>query len=631
MDCQQFLNNLFLRNAKQGQIISQARAVLGSLPIVLKALMDKSNSKIRVVTSANAVTGSTDMKSVVILPKVPLPNDKDDVTAYVDMAALLYGLIHHEVGHINDTAPGYMEQCSCELQGHLLNIIEDVRQENLHIRRFPAARAYLNALDVVMFKQGKLTAVSATDSPVRIFTGYLLYRLYAEFRNDPIARELYPSAKSAIEQVYPNGFLTRLNPIIAKFPAAASTQATFNMSLELMQFLAKEEKDEEERKQQDDSNQQASSGQSGNGSNQAGDQTQPQNTAGQKSGSDASSSEDPNSGTSNQASSSSGSPGDNSSSGDGTQSQPQQSNGAGNGAGGPKAPLTQLLQAPDMDDALGNIHEQARQQLDSMVKDKRGNTALDLTTKENLGQIDLAQGSLNLGAGHDLGPALTVSGPLRRKLMSQLDALTNPLKTADRKGRKLSGRHITRIISGDPRVFEVKDEGRDIDSAVLLLQDVSGSMSGEKVRVASQALFASAMAMSGIDGLELSAMTFPGNAVVIRSNESARRHQARFDLASYGGTPMTEAIQLGTRMLLATKRSRQLMIVLTDGAPDNHVTAATAIATAGAQGIEVYGIGILTNQFRPLFDQWQTINDLHELPEKLTSMIRDKVFGRLAA
>lgn len=632
MDYQTYMNDLFLKNAKKGRIISQLRATLGSLPIVLKALMDRSKKRIRVLTSASADTGSTDMVSTVTLPRVPLPTSEHDAESYVDMAALLYGLIHHEVGHINDTSTGYMEQCKSPLHAFVLNVIEDVRQENLHIKRFPGARQYLNALAMVMHKRGQFSTPTASDGPVKVFTSFLLYRLYAEFRNEPVAKDLYPSAKAAAEEVFTDGFLVRMAPIIAKFHGVNSTHAAFVMSQEVMAFLQKErdEVDKQDKANQDanSSNAPASQDATSNGGNTDADAS-PSSDSGQPASNDQSSQSPGNDdGGSEDASGSSGRNDQDQADGSNAGSQ---GSGKSDGSNGGKSPLAQLLDNPDMDDAPSGIHEQARQELQQIVSDKANQPTYDPASNELMGNLDQVQSNLVNGPGHDLRPGMSLSGQLRRKLLSQLDALTHPNKRASFKGRKLSSRNLSRIISGDPRVFEVCDEGYEVDTAVLLLQDVSGSMEGEKIKVAAQALYATALSMSGIDGLQLSAMTFPGNSIVLRPNENARRHQSRFELGAWGSTPMTEALQVGTRMLVQSGKARLIMIVLTDGRPDNHDTSATAIAAAQAQGIEVYGVGILTPQYRDLFDKWVTITDLQELPEKLSAMVRDKVFDRLVA
>src|SRR5690606_26504533 len=116
--------------------------------------------------------------------------------------------------------------------------------------------------------------------------------------------------------------------------------------------------------------------------------------------------------------------------------------------------LDELLDDPDMDSAMSGIHEQAREQLKDLVGEKKSDPSYDAAASELLGDIEANQERLHTGRQHDLRQATSVAGPLRRKLLSQLDALTNPNKRASAKGRKLSGRHLSRIISGDPRVFE---------------------------------------------------------------------------------------------------------------------------------------------------------------------------------
>ena len=122
------------------------------------------------------------------------------------------------------------------------------------------------------------------------------------------------------------------------------------------------------------------------------------------------------------------------------------------------------------------------------------------------------------------------------------------------------------------------------------------------------------------------------SAIVMPFGKNPRSIKDNFQLKADGwSTPMAQGITYGTRLLRATQRRRKIMVVLTDGEPDNAVTAATAIAVAQAQGIEVYGIGILTDSVKNLFPQWTVIQQIDQLPTRLVGLLRKKVLESLVA
>lgn len=640
------LRALFAKNSHPGNVLAAIRASLGSLPIVLKALMDSSKKRIGIMVDRRATTGSTDCETVVRLPMVPLPTSSDDVDAYVRIAAFYYGLIHHEVGHINRTDMDAYRACSSKLLLHILNIVDDVWQELQHIKAMPASRRYLDALMMAGALKGMFGPVSTNGHPTSVFTSYLLYRLRAEYRKDPVSTDLYPSAKAAMEAVFTHGVVARMQPVLAQFQQVNSSGDALVLATQLVQFLKdeKDKADEEQRQQQqskkspqqqtspnqddDEDQQNQSSSDSSEDDSGAGDDDQTQTPSGD--GSDADSNDD-SSDTSDDVDTRNGE--DDSDPGDESDDDSQQQGSGNSDVSGKKNALEQLLDDQNMEHAVGDIHEKAKEVLEQAVQQVDADETCDPSDAIVHQDIESITGKLSKGANHDMAPAQAVAMPIRRLLMKELTALTDEDVHVGLQGRRLSGRHLSRIATNDPRIFEKVDSGYALDTAILLVEDVSASMStGNRIQMASQANYAAASALHGIEGLEIGAMAFPGNAIVMPFGKNPRSIKDNFQLKADGwSTPMAQGITYGTRLLRATQRRRKIMVVLTDGEPDNAVTAATAIAVAQAQGIEVYGIGILTDSVKNLFPQWTVIQQIDQLPTRLVGLLRKKVLESLVA
>ena len=89
---------------------------------------------------------------------------------------------------------------------------------------------------------------------------------------------------------------------------------------------------------------------------------------------------------------------------------------------------------------------------------------------------------------------------------------------------------------------------------------------------------------------------------------------------------MAEGVLLGQRLLATRDSARRILIIITDGQPDNPVVKTeVAILAAERAGIEVFGLGIATDAGRHLFRQWSMINHVTELPRTLMGLLRQRM------
>lgn len=721
MDLQGQIHSLFIRNTgnKQG-MLSAARAALGSLPMVARALLKKAKKPLRIVIDRHATTGSTDCETLIRLPVIPMPTSEDDIEGALDLAALMYGLIHHEVGHCNHSDISVIRAARSGLEQALTNIIEDVRMENAHIRELPSSRAYLDAMNLVMAKQGKWGVVHQGLTPECVFLNYVLCRVNAVYRNEALSLNVLAEMRSMMETTFTPEITMSLDEVLEEMATLMDSRDSFNLARKVVTLLQNEqqtseqqesdqqqqkqppqssdssdEAEDEQSQQQGDSDQTDDSEADSQGESskddaqdQPGDPTGDDEATGEGDSSDANddSSQQDASGTNDQGdgdqsdatedqsgdssdSTEGKSPGDSGDSDTGqsgtdgqSQSQdqdaPEQSDGDsqgqattpgqtstdGEGQGNqPPSTISQKLQQvlSNTDDKGSDRHDAAHEMLQQLVEAIAEHCYPSLDLEDAISQLEASvnlggkhgeqSGDLVTGANHDLDAGYSAAQDIRRRLLSELDARTNADVFVGQKGRRLSSRHLDRVMTGDPRVFRNTVEGMAPSTAVMLVQDVSGSMYGERISLASQALYATAIALEGIEGIEVGAMAFPGNGKVIGFGESPRFRQANFQLDAWGCTPMAEGINVVTQALLEQQQTRRLMVVLTDGEPDNAPLAQAMIATAESYGIEVFGVGIQTDSVKRLFKRWIEIHDINQLPDRLVSLVRDEVMLSMAA
>ena len=190
--------------------------------------------------------------------------------------------------------------------------------------------------------------------------------------------------------------------------------------------------------------------------------------------------------------------------------------------------------------------------------------------------------------------ALQVSAGLRARLQGMLQAQIRQEVGMGRRGR-LCPAKLYRLQIGNPLLFRKVEEKGGLNTAVHILMDVSGSMRGQAIIMARQACFALAKGMAEIKGLNVAVTAFPA----LESEDSVypvMQHGARAvpypNIDTYGSTPLAAALWWVVQAMLTLKENRKLILLLTDGQPDNLSTAEFAVKSAQKAGFEVYGIGI---------------------------------------
>lgn len=607
------------------QLLRKTRALVAGLPLIAQAMVAQSNLKIRLRSTHSG--GMTDGETVWIQPSV-MPLSEMEADEFVVNAALQLGLLHHEVGHVNQT--DFKARLPQGIVGTLANILEDVRQENLHIASNRAGRKYLDSLSMAAIITGMHGEVTADDSPLGVFTSYLLYRSRAEFRKEPWFEPLADSAEKVMEQIFPKGITHRLDLLLDEQAKLRSTAEAISLAKRIAAFLQKEKEEAEKQAQQqagqqgdgDPSQDQSSCG--GDGSADAGEQGSDQSSS---DGSDSQEGQgdqaNGGSGASDQDSNGSSSAPSSSSSGD-----PQDGNStSGSGAGGASAQADALQQVIDNDDskgtAKGDLDDKVRQLLQQRGAELQSRSPSTVLSHDLM--LPTAPTPIMCGLDVDLDAAMRASTTIRNKIVDVLQADSLTRNAVGQRGSTLSDKHLVRAATGDPRIFKKVQLGRTVDTAVVFCADVSGSMSGEPVQLLNQALYASTMALQACPGVDVGIVSFPGRGLVLNFGQPARRHRERFSLCAGGGTPLCEGVAHATQLLLSSRKPRKILIVLTDGAPNCAGSAEALIDAAELRGIEVHGLGILTMSVTSLFRSHLVVNDLSELSSKLMGLLKGQL------
>jgi len=196
----------------------------------------------------------------------------------------------------------------------------------------------------------------------------------------------------------------------------------------------------------------------------------------------------------------------------------------------------------------------------------------------------------------------------------------------------------------DDRVFKQKTTKLELDTAVTVLTDNSGSMAGDKFHHAAKAgvMLSEAMQKAGVP-VELLSFSEDGNGpvhiVVKEFNERIGNESVLVDRYAECTQWMCqnsdgESIQWAYNRLIKRKEKRRVLIVLSDGSPaayngahgaeyayTHHVIRTIEDKTP----VEIYGIGIMDTNVKRLYREHKVLSNASDLENMLIGLVKQKV------
>ena len=534
-----------------------------ALPIVAAAYGEKFGVKV-LIQGQDAFTDGE---------RIVIPTANPDDPHYQQIA---WGYLAHEAAHIRHTNFEMVQKASSKpIRKALLNIIEDVRIENELAKDYPGTRRSISQVIEYMVDTQQMCVPEQLE-PASNLQAWLLFRLRCHFLGQKALTPLYQAVDERVRQLFPAAAMSRLSAMLTVVPSLASTGEVLKLVDAIVAML-----EEESRPPQDESD-------ADNG-----------NDMGQDASNDSNNSSD--SQTPEAASSAMG---DAAETGDSDTSD-QADN------------LRQALEAsaaqfePD-------TFAQVAEVLSEQAEGHQGVTPLSLPQAEHAMLGDEA--ILTLSASE--------SAQIRARLRGMVQSSQDNRNHAKRHGLRVATHRLAASQAGESRLFIQRQPRIAPNAAVHLLVDISGSMGkpiGEGNRkyfhVANEAALALAMALEGIPGVVPAVSYFPGIhqevSIALLPKQSVRHRAACFDQKPRGCTPMAQAMWFAANSLLAQKQKRKLMIVLTDGDPDDWAATHDIVDRCRRSGFELLGIGIQTRSVEKFFPQSIVINDVKDLKREL--------------
>lgn len=546
--------------------------IIKSLPLLASVLGRKYGVQVR-IGGDNAFTNG----NVIQLPSLPL--DCDDT-----LLGLVRGLIDHESAHIRDTDFEALKAANLTpLDKHIWNTIEDWRVENVLAAVYPGCRENFQWLIKHFFlpKSRKRNRKEPTSDPAMLILKWLLITVRSWDVMELNEERDYLRASAEIH--YP-GLTHEIEPYLRLIlKNCSSTLEAFGFACEIANIIRKyarfmEQQQSQQRSQTERGTSSASSGAPSDPSGQPDAQTDP------------------------------------------AQALQSLQNILSAGANGGTFP-------GDMGDKLKEAITDACSQPGERLQ-------VAVITRKLTGPLSQME----------LDDSRQSTTALRTRLQALMQS-TRSVRNHSGYVGALNIHKLHSLATGNAKVFLRKGERVGVNTAVHILIDSSGSMNAKEMQLASQACFAVASALQSIKGISVGVTTFPGERGVYEGTQREHwqtvtpilRHgekmHTRFAMSGAGNTPLDSALWWTMQQLHPMPEPRKMILIITDGHPDNSQLAQTAITEARKLGLEVYGIGIANASILSLLpDTSSVINNIAELAPSMFGMLqRALIAGHPAA
>jgi hypothetical protein len=499
-----------------------------------------------------------------------------------------WGLLAHEAAHIR-YSDFTLDYGTSELRRRLAGAIEDVRIEDALANEFPGTRLTLRSVVNYMIDQGKFRSYTTTDHPANVLYGYVLKRLRVQVLGQIALQPLLTQNEQVLKSLFPPQVMQELNRLLSTVPnGLVSEQDSMDLADRIFTMLNEAELPSNDSPQPTVSPTET--------------EVETEETADKEAEGDSDSN--------NQTVSESHVDTD-------PESKPDIEI--------PKQTYAELLNALSTVDAA-DIDQDVFENL------KEALALPDQSMSTQLMPVG-CEPPLNEVAGLKLLNRVTSeSRKLRATLQGlvQSERLRHSRSTAH--GTRLDTHRLARVGLGETRLFLKPELKTAPNTAIHLLLDRSysmnanlldpnGKISGTRLSMTLSASVALALALEGVPGVNVGMTAFPGEAVdsvyrLLNHGQRVTSRASAFTLRASGGTPMTEAIWFGAAALLHCREPRKVLLVLTDGQPDELASTLDILQRCRESGIETVGIG-LGLEVSHLFPKSVRIHALTELRTQL--------------
>lgn len=544
--------------------------IIKALPLLASVLGRKYGVQVRIGGDTAFTNGN-----IIQLPSLPLDGDET-------LIGLIRGYLDHEAAHIRATDFDALNAANVTpLEKHIWNMLEDHRVENVLSGIYPGCRENFQWLIKHLFlpKPEKSKQKAAAPEPALLILDWLLITVRSWDVKE--LSEERDCLRASAEIHYP-GLSHELEPVLRLVPKqCASTLDAFGFACEIANIIRKYAQVMEEQQKQEHSH-------TGRRASNALPETELEPSSGQTD----------------------------------VPTDPRQA-----------LQSLQKLVSTDANSDLfpSGVGEQLRQLLSNLGKSGGERVQIAVATPQTTQPL----------SPDELNDSRQATTALRTRLQALMQSIRSVRNHSAYTGA-LNIRKLHSLATGNAKVFLRKGEKTGVNTAVHILLDASGSMNGKPIALATRACFAVASALQAISGVSVGVTAFPGSPVPDSPKQQGhwqtvapvlphgQKLHTRFTVKTGGSTPMDAALWWVLQHLHPMPEPRKIVVLISDGEPDDLKLTQTAIRAIKDLGMEIYGIGIHTISIQTLLPDKgsRIINDITELAPSMFTILHDALIHK---
>lgn len=190
---------------------------------------------------------------------------------------------------------------------------------------------------------------------------------------------------------------------------------------------------------------------------------------------------------------------------------------------------------------------------------------------------------------------------------------------------KLDTNKLVSFLVGNDNIFRKEGRVTCSGSSVCMLIDESGSMNGPLCQAAREAAILVNEAVKRIRNVNFFCYGYTTDRLNVYAEAGRTSPWALSETDADSGTPTGSAMQLAAERVRRFSRDPVLMLVLTDGYPDNNNRVIEADMELRKKRFIPIGVGILTDAVRNGFKEYLIMDDISRFAQEMGKLTRNKL------
>ena len=190
---------------------------------------------------------------------------------------------------------------------------------------------------------------------------------------------------------------------------------------------------------------------------------------------------------------------------------------------------------------------------------------------------------------------------------------------------KLNCNKLASLQMGNTRIFTRSGSVTSSSASVIMLIDESGSMGGSRMLAARDAAVLVKEALDRVNNVRFFCYGYTSRTIRVYAENARTAKWALGGTRARGGTPTGDAMRIISERVRKYTQSPCLMLVLTDGDPDNNNKVRQQDKELPLKQIYPVGVGIQSTCVRNGFKEYIVIDDMSRFAEQMGRLTRGKL------